>query len=81
MVRQNYSLVQSMSGKLNPSSQAAGRVFCTIDANGLYHVIWTEDGGRLLATLVGGPHDTAYNWWFHMHHNIFLPGTPISVTM
>ena len=77
----NYTLPQSISGKLNPSSQAAGRVFCTIDTNGQYHVVWTEDGGRLLATAVGGPHDSTYGWWRAMHHNIFLPGTPMSMRM
>jgi hypothetical protein len=71
-----YSLAQSISGKLDPSTQAAGRVFCTIDTNGLYHIIWTEDGGRLLATAIGGPHNSAYIWWAQMHHNIFLPGIP-----
>jgi hypothetical protein len=39
-----YSLAQSISGMLNPSTQAAGRVFCTIDNNGDYHLVWTEDG-------------------------------------
>jgi len=73
----NYTLPQSISGKLNPSSQAAGRVFCTIDTSGQYHVVWTEDGGRLLATAVGGPHDSTYGWWRSMHHQIFLPGTPM----
>jgi hypothetical protein len=72
-----YSLAQSIGGKLNPASQAAGRVFCTIDTSGQYHVVWTEDGGRLLATAIGGPHDSAYHWWFEMHHNIFLPGSPM----
>jgi hypothetical protein len=72
----NYSLAQNMSGMLNPASQAAGRAFCTIDNNGVFHMVWTENGGRLLATLAGGPHDTAYLWWYHLHHNIFLPGSP-----
>jgi hypothetical protein len=76
-----YSLPDSIGGKLNPSSQAAGRVFCTIGDNGQYQLVWTEDGGRLLATLTGGPHDAAWQWWQTMHHNIFLPGTPMSMRM
>ena len=71
-----YSLAQSMSGKLDPSSQAAGRVACTINTSGQYQLVWTEDGGRLLAIMSGGPHDSAWYWWRDMHHNIFLPGSP-----
>jgi hypothetical protein len=76
-----YSLAQSISGKLNPSSQAAGRVFCTISDSGQYQLIWTEDGGRLLATMTGGPHDSTWGWWQRMHHNIFLPGSPMKMNM
>jgi hypothetical protein len=72
-----YSLAQSTSGMLKPVTQAAGRVFCTIDDSGQYHLVWTEDGGRLLATMAGGPHDAAWQWWQTMHHNIFLPGSPM----
>jgi hypothetical protein len=72
-----YSLAQSISGTLDPSTQAAGRVYCTINANGEYQLIWTENGGRLLATMSGGPHDSAWSWWQVMHHNIFLPGSPM----
>jgi hypothetical protein len=72
-----YSLAQSISGKLNPSTQAAGRVFCTISDSGQYQLVWTEDGGRLLATMTGGPHESAWGWWQRMHHSIFLPGSPM----
>jgi hypothetical protein len=71
-----YSLARSISGKLDPSTQAAGRVACTINTSGQYQLVWTEDGGRLLATMSGGPHDSAWYWWRAMHHNIFLPGSP-----
>jgi serine/threonine protein kinase len=71
-----YSLAQSIGGMLDPSTQAAGRVACTINTGGEYQLIWTEDGGRLLAVMVGGPHDSAWLWWRDMHHNIFLPGSP-----
>jgi len=71
-----YSLAQSIGGKLDPATQAAGRVFCTINTGGVYQPVWTEDGGRLLATMSGGPHDSAWHWWQRMHHAIFMPGTP-----
>jgi hypothetical protein len=76
-----YSLAQSISGKLKPGPQAAGRVFCTISDSGQYQLVWTEDGGHLLATMAGGPHDSAWLWWRTMHHNIFLPGTPMRMKM
>jgi hypothetical protein len=73
----NYSLAQSISGMLDPSTQAAGRVSCTIStSSGLYQLVWTQDAGRLLATLTGGPHDAAWRWWRAIHHNIQFPGTP-----
>jgi hypothetical protein len=77
-----YSLAQSIGGMLNPSSQAAGRVFCTIGTtDGLYHIVWTEGAGRLLGTLVGDPHDSAFLWWLVIHHNIDLTGTGMHMGM
>jgi serine/threonine protein kinase len=76
-----YSLAQSISGKLQPGPQAAGRVFCTIDNSGEYRLVWTEDGGRMLAVMSGGPHEKAWQWWEVMHHNIFLPGSPMGMKM
>jgi serine/threonine protein kinase len=76
-----YSLAQSISGKLQPGPQAAGRVFCTIDNSGEYQLVWTEDGGRMLAVMSGGPHENAWQWWEVMHHDIFLPSSPVGMKM
>jgi hypothetical protein len=69
-----YTLPQSRSGQLNPSTQAAGRVFCVITGSE-FHLVWTQDSGHLLGTLSGAPHKDAYDWWRPIHHNIAFPGT------
>lgn len=71
-----YSLPQSRMGHLNPSTQAAGRVFCVI-VGAQFHLVWTQDGGHLLGMLSGAPHKDAYEWWRPIHHNIVLPGSPM----
>jgi hypothetical protein len=71
-----YSLTQSIGGKLDPSSQAAGRVACTINTGGQYLLVWTQDAGRMLATMIGDPHESAWLWWRNLHHNIPLAGSP-----
>ena len=44
-----YSMAQSISGTLNPDSQAAGRMFCHfIASNSQEAIVWTQDQGRLL---------------------------------
>jgi serine/threonine protein kinase len=71
-----YSLEQLTSGmynsttKLDPSTQAAGRVACTIKPNGDYQLVWTQNADRLLGTMIGTPHDSAWQWWRYLHHNI-----------
>jgi serine/threonine protein kinase len=69
----NYTLPQSRTGQLNPSTQAAGRVFCVITGSE-FHLVWTQDSGHLLGTLSGAPHKDAYEWWRPVHHNIAFPG-------
>jgi serine/threonine protein kinase len=71
-----YSLHQSRSGRLNDSTEAAGRAFCVITGT-QFHLIWTQDAGHLLGTLSGAPHKDAYEWWRPIHHNIVLSGSPM----
>jgi hypothetical protein len=70
----NYTLLQSRTGELNPSTQAAGRVFCVITGSE-FHLVWTQDSGHLLGILSGAPHKDAYEWWRPIHHNIAFPGS------
>ena len=70
----NYTLPQSRAGELNPSTQAAGRVFCVITGSE-FHLVWTQDSGHLLGILSGAPHKDAYEWWRPIHHNIAFPGS------
>jgi hypothetical protein len=73
----HYSLAQSQSGQL-ADDQAAGRLFCVF-SNSEYHLVWTMNDGRLLATLTGAPHGDAWAWWHGVHHAIDLKGsTPAS---
>ncbi|MCW3027711.1 MAG: serine/threonine protein kinase [Solirubrobacterales bacterium] len=76
-----YSLALSQSGKL-ADEKAAGRLFCVF-SNSQYHLIWTMNDGRLLASLTGAPHTDAWNWWHGVHHAIDLTGSasPSSMQM
>jgi Protein kinase domain len=71
-----YSLAQSRSGRLNPSTQAGGRVFCVI-VGSEFHLVWTQDAGHILGMMSGAPHKDAYEWWRPVHHNIALSGPPM----
>ena len=62
----NVSLEQSRSGM----STASGRFFCMITPAGDLAMTWTQDDGRMLAFLVGAPHEDAYRWWVSIHHNL-----------
>ncbi len=71
----NYSMAQSISGTLNPDSQAAGRMFCHfIASNSQEAIVWTQDQGRLLGFVSGAPHADVYDWWHGVHHDIALGG-------
>jgi len=59
---------------LNNEVGAAGRVFCTITADGQLELVWTTNAGNLLATMTGGPHSNAWYWWYYIHHAIDLTG-------
>jgi Protein kinase domain len=66
-----YSLADARAGMLN-DNQAAGRVYCTF-AQSQFHIVWTMDDGRLLATVSGAPHKETWRWWRQVHHAITVP--------
>ena len=65
-----YSIMQSESGTLKKDSQAAGRVFCTI--TNAYNLVWTQNDRLLLAWMTATDHESGFNWWVDIHHNIPL---------
>jgi hypothetical protein len=69
-----FSVAQSESGMLNPDTQAAGRMFCYLDNASQEHIVWTQNEGRLLAFVAGGPHPNVYDWWHGVHHDISFNG-------
>src|SRR5215472_16393224 len=69
-----YSLAQSSSGMLNAETQGAGRIFCYLNSAGQESVVWTQNAGRLLAWVSGGPHADVLAWWSGVHHDIYLGG-------
>jgi hypothetical protein len=71
-----YSVAQLISGQLNPVSQAAGRVFCNY-VNGQEYMIWTQDDGHLLGSVVGPVHEVVWLWWVAIHHNIGFAAPPM----
>ena len=70
-----YSVAEVEGDRLNPATQAAGRVFCTLDANSVMHIVWVQNAGELLGTADGSPHDELFDWWHDVHHNISFPGS------
>jgi hypothetical protein len=64
-----YSLAQLQEGKLDPESQAAGRVFCVLDAT-TQTFLWTQNDGMILGEVTGGPHVSTWRWWRQVHHDI-----------
>jgi hypothetical protein len=70
-----YTLAQSESGMLNPVTQAAGRIFCSLSTSADQEsIVWTQDAGHLLAWANGGPHEDVLAWWSVVHHDIYLGG-------
>ena len=69
-----YPINMFTSGAIK-DTQAAGRMFCTLN-NGLLYLVWTQDAGRLLGEVAGAPHPDTYGWWHNVHHVIAVPGTP-----
>jgi serine/threonine protein kinase len=70
----NFSMAQSMSGTLNPDSQAAGRMFCHFVSPNGEVIVWTQDAGNMLAVVNGAPHADVYDWWHGVHHDIAMAG-------
>lgn len=64
----NYSIKQSASGALDKDTQAAGRVFCTFIND--YNVVWTQNDRLLLGSMSATDHQSGFNWWVAIHHNI-----------
>jgi serine/threonine protein kinase len=72
-----FSMAQSIQGNLNPDSQAAGRMFCHFVASDSQEVIvWTQNAGRVLGVVSGSPHPDVYQWWYGVHHDIAMAGSP-----
>jgi hypothetical protein len=69
-----YPINMFTSGTIK-DTQAAGRMFCTLN-NGLLYLVWTQDAGRVLGEVAGAPHPDTYGWWHNVHHVIAVPGTP-----
>jgi hypothetical protein len=74
-----YSVAQLASGGVS-ENDAAGRVFCTF-ADGDYVILWTQNAGHLLAELTGNPHEDAWVWWKHVHHELGLGGGGMPMQM
>jgi hypothetical protein len=73
-----YSIAQLETGKLNASSQAAGRVFCNYNSStSTEDIIWTQTDGNMLGEVTGSPHLAIWSWWLHIHHNIAFNGQPM----
>ncbi len=72
-----YSVAQSSSGKLT-DDQAAGRVYCNF-ANGEESIVWTQNDGHLLAWVMGPLHESVWNWWVAVHHNIGLSNSSMNM--
>lgn len=75
-----YSVAQMIDNRLSPSTEAAGRLFCTLDDAG-FHIVWVQNDGRLLGSLDGSPHTDAFLWWRSVHHSISLTGSDMGMTM
>jgi hypothetical protein len=56
-------------------NKAAGRVFCTVTTDGEFNIVWTTNAGEILGHLLGNPHEDAWGWWRHIHHNLEISGS------
>lgn len=65
-----FSIKQLESGNLNKSTEAAGRVFCTI--TNAYNLVWTQNDRLLLGWMSATDHEAGFGWWLAIHHNIPL---------
>jgi serine/threonine protein kinase len=75
---QAYSIKQLETGKLSPSTQAAGRMFCVFNRSTFTDdIIWTQTDGNMLGEVTGASHLEVWDWWLHVHHNIAFNGQPM----
>ena len=68
--------VDQMSMGMIRDDQAAGRVFCNF-TQGSEYFVWTQNDGHLMGVVAGAPHESVWNWWVAIHHNIGLAGAPM----
>jgi hypothetical protein len=68
-----YPMSMFTSGMIT-DDKAAGRMYCTFN-NGVLDLVWTQNDGRVMAELTGGPHFDAFQWWVGVHHAIVFPGS------
>jgi hypothetical protein len=69
----SFAVAPTAAGK-GAGPRAAGRVFCTMTAGAQEDMVWTQDDGRLLGWVAGGPHQEVWAWWSAVHAGIALPG-------
>jgi hypothetical protein len=61
----DHSVVDQVSGGLDPATESAGRVFCT-ESQEVMRLVWTQDPG-LLVTVRGQPSELVLAWWDEVH--------------
>lgn len=74
-----YTVQDLASGKTSPD-KAFGRVFCTYSSSYAFYIVWTQNQGNLLGIVTGGPHDETWDWWHHVHHEINLSGSAMTMS-
>ncbi len=61
----DHSVADQVAGGLDPTTQSAGRVFCT-ESQEVMRLAWTQDPG-LLVTVRGQPSELVLAWWSEVH--------------
>ncbi|GAB3242332.1 hypothetical protein [Nocardioides dilutus] len=64
-------------GLLDPTTEAAGRVFCTSAGGQHATVVWTQDPFRLV-TVTGSPAQRVTKWWVDVHIRLACGDDPSS---
>ncbi len=75
----SYSLADVAIGTVSPD-EAFGRLFCGYDSSYQFHIVWTQNQGRMLGTVMGGPHNATWDWWHKVHHEISFSGSAMSMS-
>jgi hypothetical protein len=68
----DFSLAEQEDGGLDPSTESAGRVFCT-ESQEVMNLVWTQDPG-LLVTVTGQPSEMVVTWWSDLHLQLACAG-------